>query len=254
MFWYLCSLQSCFTGESLCTNPSSSLSSCAAVAPPGWRLMIPVWIQLPLAGVTTLSLPWLQVLLAFKPLSGPAEWFIGALPCCPCSCLVEFLWTSPIFWSRAGTPFHSQTSDFSNNLSILRPTSVVKSLCKHKPQADLFKSLCNSCFPSACQTTWKDPLSVPGFLSISLFPSGACHAVTNPLKFAQIPPIYFIFPVKQVNTFWGYVWQICNYWWVIRFWVSRFDPALKGFLYLFFLIFSEIYVSFYTLIFYLLMY
>lgn len=117
-----------------CTNPSSlSLSSCAAVAPPGWRLVVSVWIQLPLARVIPSSLPWLQVLLTSKPLSGFAEWFIAALPCWPCSSLVEFLWTSPIFWPRASTPSHFQTSDFSNNLSILRPVSLVKSLCKHKP-------------------------------------------------------------------------------------------------------------------------
>lgn len=137
-----------------------------------------------LPGVTPLSFPWLQVLLTFRPLPGPAEWFIGALPCCPCSCLVEFLWTSPIFWSRGSTPFHFQISDFSNNLSILRPASLVKSLCKHKPQADLFKSLCNSWFPSACQTTQKDPLSVSGFFSISLFPPGVCPALMNLLKIA----------------------------------------------------------------------
>lgn len=48
------------------------------------------------------SSPWLQVLLTFKPLSGSAEWFIGALP------LSEFLWASPIFWSRARTPLPFQ--------------------------------------------------------------------------------------------------------------------------------------------------
>lgn len=92
------------------------------------------------------------------PLSPFPNLMKGLWVYCPCSCLVESLWTSSVFWVRASNPFHFQTSDFSKDLSILRPTSLVKSPCKHKPQTDLFKSLCNSCFPSACQTTRKDSL------------------------------------------------------------------------------------------------
>lgn len=130
------------------------------------------------------SSPWLQVLLTFKPLSGSAEWMVYRGP--------ASVWISvslSYILVQGSYPTSLPKSDFSNNLSISRPASLVKSLCRHKPQADLFESLCNSCFPPACQATLKDPRSVSGFLCTSLFPPGACPALTNLLKCAQILPI-----------------------------------------------------------------
>lgn len=146
------------------------------------------------------SLPWLHNPLTSKPFSESAEWFTGALPHQPCSCLVESLWTSSIFWVRVSNPLHFQTSDFSEDLCILRPASFVKSLCKHKPQTDLFKSLCNSCFPSACQTSPKDSLSC-WFPFHFLLPSKRLPCCHNPTHICAYPT-HHICQLQQSATLW----------------------------------------------------
>lgn len=117
--------------------------------------------------------------------AGPADPWICRMVCRGPVPALRNLCEPPAFWSGDSAPFHCQTSDFSTKPGILTPASLVKSLCKHTAQADLFKSLCNSRFPSACQTTRTDPLDPSPFPASPPRSLPCCHKPTPVCTFPK---------------------------------------------------------------------